>query len=132
MVAQGETVLEVTDNDRPGVKQLVPVYVFQDVRERRANPVVTALSAVDEKGVTGVVDHELYEKAIYKNGSLHMYLAWDQNFVCSTADAYFRLYETDGDIKTDNGAITFKNYDWIFHNNEYYVRPITMCSAHAT
>ena len=49
-----------------------------------------------------------------------MYLAWDQNFVCSTSDAYFRLYETDGDIKTDNGAITFKNYDWIFHNNEYY------------
>ena len=119
-VAQGETVLEVTDNDRPGVKQLVPVYVFQDVKERRANPVVTALNAIDEKGVTGVVDHELYEKAIYKNGSLHMYLAWDQNFVCSTADAYFRLYETDGDIKTDNGAITFKNYDWIFHNNEYY------------
>ena len=119
-VAQGETVLEVSDKNHPELKQSVPVYVFSDVRERRANPVITALSAVDEKSLNEIVDHELYEKSVYKNGKLHMYKAWDQNFVCSKTEGYFRLYETDGDIKTDDGAISFKDYDWIFHNNEFF------------
>ena len=119
-VAQGETVLEVNDKDHPELKQSVPVYVFTDVRERKTKTTVNVLNAIDEKGLNEIVDHELYQKSIYKNGSLHMYKAWDQNFVCSTKEGYFRLYETDGDTKTDNGAISFKDYDWIFHNNEYY------------
>lgn len=119
-VAQGETVLEVNDKDHPELKQSVPVYVFTDVRERKTKTTVNALNNVDEIGLNEIVDHELYEKSIYKNGSLHMYKAWDQNLVCSTKEGYFRIYETDGDTKTDNGAISFKDYDWIFHNNEYY------------
>ena len=119
-VAQGETVLEVSDKDRPNLKQSVPVYVFAAVRERKTNAVQKYLKSVSETGLNEIVDHELYEKRIYKNKSLHMYTAWDQNFVCSKNEAYFRLYETDGDIKTDNGAISFKDYDWIFYNNEYY------------
>lgn len=119
-VAQGETVLEVSDKNHPELKQSVPVYVFSAVRQRTTKATVTALSAVDEKGLNEIVDHELYEKSVYKNGSLHMYKAWDQNFVCSKTEGYFRLYETDGDIKTDDGAISFKNYDWIFHNNEFF------------
>ena len=119
-VAQGETILEVTDKDRPNLKQEIPVYVFENVRERVAKPVFTALSAVDELTLKEAVDHELYEKRIYKNGSLHMYSAWDQNTVASYDEAYFRIYETDGEVKTDNGAISFKDYEWIFHNNEYY------------
>ena len=117
---QGETVLEVTDKDQPNLKQLVPVYVYNAVRERNIKEAKNYLKTVDEKGLNEIVDHELYEKSVYKNGSLHMYKAWDQNFVCSEDEAYFRIYETDGDIKTDNGAISFKDYDWIFHNNEYY------------
>lgn len=119
-VAQGETVLEVSDKDRPHLKQSVPVYVFSAVKERVAKDTQKYLKTVNEIGLNEIVDHELYEKRIYKNEILHMYTAWDQNFVCSKNEAYFRLYETDGDIKTDNGAISFKDYDWIFHNNEYY------------
>lgn len=119
-VASGETTLEVTDNDHPSVKVTIPVYVFPDVTGRKRDGILTKLKAIDETGLKELVDHELYEKRIYKNGKLHMYSGWDQNFVCSYTNAYFRIYETDGDIRTTGGAISFKDYEWVFHTNEFY------------
>ena len=121
-VAQGNTTIEVTDNDNPNVKVTIPIYVMPtyDKDSRKLDSVLKKLNALDESGLVEIVDHELYEKRIYKNGKLHMYSAWDQNFVCSYPNAYFRLYETDGDIRTTGGAMTFKDYEWLFYTNEFY------------
>ena len=140
-IKQGETTIEVTVKDHPDVKRVVPVNVYKELRQALADPdepegdeqrgdvddsdtitdVLAQLTTASESEVINeIVDHELYEKRIYKNNSLHMYSIWDQGLVCSVDDAYFRIYETDGDSKTDNGAMTFKDYEWVFNTNQYY------------
>ena len=121
-VKEGVTAIEVSDKDHPSVKKNVAVYVHTelDMEKRKFNSIVSNMNKVNEDDLKAVVDHELYEKRIYKNNSLHMHLVWDQNEIASITDAYFRIVETDGNINTDNGAMTYRDYEWIFHTNEHY------------
>lgn len=136
-VKEGKTTIEVSDKNHPEVKTVLPVNVFSaltvlqdpddpdipaDAEEKKEMVLdqITKFKAVDESGLTEIVDHELYEKTIYKNGVRQQYSVWDQNLVASYDDAYFRIYERDGDIKTANGAISFQDYEWIFNTNPYY------------
>ncbi len=138
---EGNTTIEVSDKAHPEVKSVLPVKVFSsialledwpeveegqelpaDVKEKQEKVLgqINKLKEVDEKGLTEIVDHELYEKTKLKNGVAQSYAVWDQNLVASIDDAYFRIYERDGDVKTQNGAISFKDYEWIFNTNQYY------------
>ena len=121
-VKEGTTAIEVSDKDHPSVKKNVDVYVLTelDMEKRKFNSIVSNMNKVNEDDLRAVVDYELYEKKIYKNGSLHMHLVWDQKQVASMDDAYFRIEETDGNINTDNGSMTYRDYEWIFHTNEHY------------
>lgn len=78
------------------------------------------LTSIDESGLTEIVDHELREMSTYKNGVRQQYNVWDEHLVCSKDEAYFRLYETDGDTKTEDGAMSFADYEWIFNTNKFY------------
>ena len=140
-VSVGQTTVEVSDKKHPDVKKTLPVTVYSPFvhapdpePDPEADPEAEAptrepdeldalldnLSKVDESGLTQIVDHELYEKTVFKNGVQQTYGAWDQNLVASQDEAYFRIYETDGDTKTENGAMSFTDYEWIFYNNPYY------------
>ena len=125
-VAAGETTIEVSDKNHPDVKKVIHAHVFPTIKERQMTQLVSALDKANkEDNITAVVDHEIYERSVYKvdaqgNETLHMYGGWNQNLVCSKEDAYLRLYGADGDIKTDNGNITFTDYEWIFYTNQYF------------
>ena len=126
----GETTIEVSDKNHPDVKKTVQVYVYPTIAERQKNQIVSNLSEVNDEearngGIRAICDHEIYERTVYKvddqgNRQLHMYGAWDQNIVVSLDDAYLRLYETDGNRKTDDGNMTFEDYEWIFYTNKFY------------
>ena len=122
-VAAGKTSIEVADKNNADLKTTIPVIVYPDVAERKANTILADMSGKDAD-LKEIVDHELYEKTKYKvvegERVMQLYALWDQNLVCSYDDAYFRIYETDGDIKTEGGSITFKDYEWIFHTTPYY------------
>ena len=119
---EGVTAIEVSDKNHPDVKKNVNVYVHTelDMEKRKFNSIVSNMNKLKEDDLTAVVDYELYEKRIYKNDSLHMHLVWDQKQVASIDDAYFHIEETDGNINTDNGSMTYKSYEWLFHTNEFY------------
>ena len=139
-IAQGKTSIEVTDKNHPDVKKMVPVDVFTNLRpepkgtddsgeegsedpqyhQDQIDSILQSLAEVDDSNLSRLVDHEIYEQCVYKNGVLHTYDISDEEFVLSKDDAYLRLTETDGEAKTDNGAITFTDYEWIFFTNEYY------------
>ena len=67
-----------------------------------------------------IVDHELREMSTYKNGKRQYYHVWDEHLVASIDEAYFRITETDGDTKTEDGAMSFEDSEWIFNTNKYY------------
>ncbi len=124
-VKSGQTTIEVSDKNHPDVKKTVEVYVYPEVKSYIANTYLNALGAINEDDLKAVCDHEIYERTVYKvddkgNRQLHMYGAWDQNIVVSLDDAYLRLYETDGNRKTDDGNMTFLDYEWIFYTNKFY------------
>ena len=125
-VKSGETTIEVSDKNHPDVKRTVPVYVMPELNDRTANTILNGFAAIaDDEVVKAVVDHEIYERTVYKvdaegNKTLHLYSAWDQNLVCSVDDAYLRLYGHDGDRKTDDGNMTYTDYEWIFYTNKFY------------
>lgn len=121
-VKEGVTAVEVSDKDHPDVKKNVNIYVHTelDMEKRKFNSIVSNMNKIKEDDLTEIVDYELYEKKIYKNNSLHMHLVWDQKEIASLDEAYFRIEETDGNINTDNGAMTYRDYEWVFYTNEYY------------
>ena len=120
-VKVGETTIEVSDKNNPELKKDVPVYVHAEVTQTRPKQrLLNALGDINEDDLDAIVDHELYQKKIYKNGVLQKDLCWDQNLVCSYPDAYFRIYETDAESITEGGATTFSNYEWVFYTNKYY------------
>lgn len=135
----GKTTIEVTDQAHPEIKKTVPVNVYDSLKPEQVDPetgealpeqpenqqdeidtIIETLRAVDQTNLTEVVDHELYVRSLYKNGKRHLYSIWDQNLVGSFDEAYFRIYETDGDSKTDDAALSFQDYEWIFNTNEFY------------
>lgn len=78
------------------------------------------LATIDESNLTEIVDHELREMSTYKNGKRQFYNVWDETLVASKDEAYFRITETDGDTKVEDGAMTFEDSEWIFSTNQYY------------
>ena len=70
--------------------------------------------------VTEIVNHELREMSTYKNGVLQFYSAWDECLVASKDEAYFRITETDGDTKNEDGAMSYLDTEWIFNTNKFY------------
>ena len=119
-VSVGETTIEVTDKFNPDLKISVPVYVMEVLKQRAVNSKLNALSEINEDDLTAIVDHELYQKRIYKNGVLQSSGIWNQELIASYDDAYFRIRETDADVETENGSMTFSDYDWIFNTNKFY------------
>ena len=117
-VAAGQTTIEVADENNPELKKSVPVYVEPETT--RPKTILSRLAAIDESSLTAIVDHNMYEKRLYKNGVLQSYDRYDEHLVASYDDAYFRIYETDGEIRTEGGSITFSEYDWIFNTNKFY------------
>ena len=117
-VAAGQTTIEVADKNNPELKKSVPVYVEPETT--RPKTILSRLAAIDESSLTAIVDHNMYEKRLYKNGVLQSYDRYDEHLVASYDDAYFRIYETDGEIRTEGGSITFSEYDWIFNTNKFY------------
>ena len=121
-VAEGQTTIEVTDNDNPTVKNILPVYIMPTLAKdsRKLDGILKKLNALDESGLVEIVDHELYEKKVYKNGVLKLYSAWEREAVCSYPEGYFRLYEYTGDVRTTGGAMVFEEGEWLFYTNEFY------------
>ena len=99
--------------------KIEPVDEIPNDKEKIAQ-ITDALFSVDESNLTEIVDHELREMSTYKNGKRQFYNVWDETLVASKDEAYFRIYETDGDTKTEDGAMTFEDSEWIFSTNQYY------------
>lgn len=74
----------------------------------------------EKDSLTEIVDHELREMSTWKNGQRQIYNVWDETLIASKDEAYFRITETDGDIVTEDGAMTFEDSEWIFNTNKYY------------
>ena len=91
-----------------------------DNEQDQIDAIANVVGAIDDNNLNDIVDHELREMSTYKNGKRQSYSIWDENLVCSKDEAYFRIYETDGDTKTEDGAMTFVDYEWIFNTNQYY------------
>ena len=120
-ISAGETVIVVSDKDNPNLKETVPVIVSAEIDEDTAvgiNNGIKTLANAEE--IHAITDKEMYIKNLYKNGALHSFDRWDQRITASDEEAYFRIWETDAEIKTDEGAMDFTNYEWIFQTNQYY------------
>ena len=119
-VKAGKTEVEVSDKNNPNLKTTVPVTVNKECDEDDAAKISAALAAIDESGLNQLVDNEMYEKRVYKNGEMIRYDRFDQRMTISLPDGYFRIWETDAEIKTQNGSVDYTNYEWIFHTNRFF------------
>lgn len=127
-ISAGETVVVVADKDDPTFKTEVPVYVSPEIDIDAATAIndgLKTISATEDPKLTAICDNEMWMRTIYRtdannNTELYSYDRWDQRFVASKDDAYFRIWETDAEINSVEGAMDFTNYDWIFHTDEYY------------
>lgn len=119
-IKAGKTEVEVSDKNNPNLKTTVPVTVNKECDEDEAATISEALAAIDESGLNQLVDNEMYEKRVYKNGEMIRYDRFDQRMTISLPDGYFRIWETDAEIKTQNGSADYTNYEWIFHNNRFF------------
>lgn len=116
----GETELVVSDKNKPELNTVVPVIVNAVLPSTQAAAKEEEMSAINEDNYTKIVDYELYEKRVYKNGDLVSYDRFDQRMTGSIDDGYFRIWETDAEIKTKDGAYDFTNYEWIFYTNAFF------------
>lgn len=129
-IKSGETGIIVSDKNNPSFNTVVPVIVTDEMTNNDdIDKVAADLSAINEDNLNEFVDFEMYEKRVYKekvaaNGDkvlvLQSYDRYDQRMTISIDDAYFRIWETDAEIKTENGAIDFTNYEWIFYTNAFF------------
>ena len=126
----GKTKILVSDKDHPELNTTVPVIVHASITSGAAKRRVADIKEVaNDEELKDIVDYEMYEKRIYKEEvdeegnkylSLQSYDRYDQRMVLSYTNGYFRIWETDAEIKTKDGAIDFTNYEWIFHTNIYF------------
>ena len=121
-VGAGETVVVVADKDNPQLRKEVRVVVSPTITEADAKALNTNgfEAAAEAENIQAIVDNEMYMKTVYKNGNLHTYDRWDQRMTASREDAYFRIWETDAEIKADDAAMDFTSYEWIFNTNVFY------------
>ena len=119
-VSEGETEITVSDKNNPDFKTTVSVIVSPEITEDEAKDLATDFLAIDESDYNKVVDYNMYEKTIYKNGEMVSYDRYDERMSVSKPDAYFRIWETDCEIRVKEGSKDFTNYDWIFYTNPFY------------
>ena len=119
-IKAGKTNVLVSDKDHPELQYTLPVTVNAELSADAAASLAEDLDAIDESGFNQIVDLELYEKSVYRAGELIRYDRFDQRMVGSVPDGYFRIWETDCEVKTQQGAADFTNYEWIFHTNRFY------------
>lgn len=127
-LSAGETEITIADKDNPAFATTIKVIVHAKIDQNRATELSDAFKLVNEEDVNSVVDYELYEKTIYKvdgegenaKETMLSYDRYDQRMSVSYDDAYFRIWETDAEIKTANGSIDFTNYEWIFYTNAFF------------
>lgn len=117
----GNTNILVSDKDHPELNVTVPVTVHAKMTNANAQSrVATIETKANDEELKAIVDNEMYEKRIYKNGELVSYDRYDQRITLSCTDGYFRIWETDAGIKTKDGSIDFTNYEWIFYTNAWF------------
>ena len=126
----GKTNILVSDKDHPELSATVPLIVHKTVTNANAKTIASKIaSKAGDDDLKDIVDYEMYEKSIYKevvdeegNKSLVLqsYDRYDQRMTLSYANGYFRIWETDAEIKTQDGAIDFTNYEWIFYTNAWF------------
>ena len=127
-LSAGETEITIADKDNPAFATTIKVIVHAKIDQNRATELSDAFKLVNEEDVNSVVDYELYEKTIYKvdgegenaKETMLSYDRYDQRMSVSYDDAYFRIWETDAEIKTEDGAVDFTNYEWIFYTNAFF------------
>ena len=130
-IAAGETVVTIADKDNPDFKAEIPVIVSEEIDALDAADLAADFNEVDESGLTKIVDLEMYEKSIYRvqkateEGqedvlTLLSYDRFDQRMSASYDDAYLRIWETDAEVRVEDGATDFTNYEWIFNTNRFY------------
>lgn len=119
-VAGGETEILVADKDNPDFSYTVKVIVSPEISLDDAKDLANTLGHVDETGLDKIVDYNMYEKRIYKNGDMVSYDRFDERMTVSKPDAYFRIWETDCEVRVKEGASDFTNYEWIFYTNPFY------------
>ena len=127
----GETEIYAKDKDNPDFGATVKVIVSAKINQEEANVIADGLKKIneDDEHFNKVVDFELYCKSKYRvddsdpdnvKETLVSYDRYDQRMTISLNDAYFRILETDEEIKTENGASDFTNYEWVFYTNEFF------------
>ena len=119
-VNEGETEIEVSDKNNPEFKTSVSVIVSPEISEEEAKDLAAAFMEIDESGYNKVIDYNMYEKTTYKNGEAVSYERFDERMSVSKPDAYFRIWETDCEIRVKDGSKDFTNFDWIFYTNPFY------------
>ena len=119
--ASGETEILIADKDNAEFSYTLPVIVSPAItRTEDADAIKAELTAINEDNFNSLIDYEMYEKTLYKNGVQQSYDRYDQRMTISVEDAYLRIWETDAEIKTENGSIDFTNYEWIFYTNAFF------------
>lgn len=119
-IKAGNAQITVSDKDHPELSTVVPVTVNAESNADQIAAMAEAFNAIDEEGLNQLVDYELYEKSVYREGELIRYDRYDQRMVGSKPDGYFRIWETDCEIKTQGGSMDFTNFEWIFHTNRFF------------
>ena len=126
-IAKGNTIVTVSDKDNAELKVEIPVIVNDEILDDESTTRVDERIAaaekfknIDESNLKAVVDNEMYEKSVYKNGVLKKYSRWDQQLTASYDDAYMRILETDADSVTENGAIDHTKYEWVFYTDAFF------------
>lgn len=119
-IAAGETTIVVADKKNADFSKTVQVIVMGKPANADEAKIANHYKTRDESFLTSIVDHELYEKTIYKNGVMTSYNRYDQHITASYDDAYFGFYENDAEIKTADGGINFTNSEMIFNTNKFY------------
>ena len=117
----GSTKIAVQDLNRKSAGAFIDVIVAEQMKSRETKRLFNELNVIGLKEkVDNFVDHEIYEKFIYKNGVQHSYSMMNRDEVFSKEHAYFGIFEDDIDIRVEDGAKDFVKDDWIFYTNEYY------------
>ena len=126
----GDSEIFVFDKDHPEFNTTVPLTVHAKMTNANASTLVEQIAKkANDENLVDIVDNEMYEKRIYKEevdeeGNKHLVLQsydrYDQRMTLSYTNGYFRIWETDAEIKTQDGSIDFTNYEWIFYTNIYF------------
>ena len=125
----GSTELLVSDKTNPELKTVVPVYVAPTISNSRAQTLATQIETYEQANPRNAfTDKNMYRKTISKkpHGApdtdyvSYSFDRFDERMTVSVDDAYLRIWETDEEIRVENGSSNYTNYEWIFQTNAFY------------